>query len=153
MPFLDPAISSLDTAIKFGLELGHGLHAIEIVESEIVKDGGGTATNVKYEEDLKPAAHNLIFQRPCHEDDYLSSKLVSEDDESLQTLGLTLKDAFLLKLQPDSAPTVNLDNFMSNRPVRTPARPGTPYHPLLIFIFLTNLTKATKHCGGTSQAY
>ncbi len=156
MAFLDTAVSSLDAAVKFGLELGHNLHSIEIIESEILEDGVGTATNVKDEEDFKPAGHNLIFQRPCYdEDDDLSSKLISEYDESLQTLGLTFsKDAFLSKLQPDSAATVNLDNFTSSRPVRAPARHDAPYHTLLILIFLTtNLTKATKHCDGTSQAH
>ncbi len=116
MEFIDPSISSLDAAVRFGLELGHDLHAIEVVENEILENSGGhgttSTTNAEDGKDFK-LSHN-------YEDDCLNSKLVSEDEASLQTfVGLTLKDTFLSKLQPDSAPTVNLDNFMCNRQVKT----------------------------------
>ncbi len=115
MDFIDPSIWSLDAAVRFGLELGHDLHAIEIVENEILENSGHSTTSTTNVEDGKDfkLSHN-------YEDDCLSSKLVSEDEASLQTVvGLTLKDTFPSKLQPDSALTVNLGNFMCNRQVRT----------------------------------
>ncbi len=136
MPLLDPSISSLDAAVKFGLELGHDLHAIEIVAGEILEEGGGTTTTIEDEKGSKPA-HNR-FERQCHDDDYLSYKLVSDDDASLQTSGLTVEDTILSNLQPDSAQTVNLDNYMCNRSVRTFARHKTEFIIiLLIVVFLT----------------
>ncbi len=97
MEFMDPSISSLDAAVRFGLELGHDLHAIEVVENEVLDSSGGKDFKLSH--------------------DY-------EDETSLQTfVGPSLKETFLSKLEPDSAATVNLDNVTCcNQQVRRKTR-------------------------------